>query len=46
MIFDLKQALKEGESVDINLTFANGDKKTVKAPIKKVMSGMKHKHKH
>lgn len=46
MLFDLKQALKEGESVDINLTFANGDKKTVKAPIKKVMSGMKHKHKH
>ncbi|WP_104401709.1 copper chaperone PCu(A)C [Vibrio penaeicida] len=46
MLFDLKQALKEGESVDINLTFANGDKKTVKAPIKKVMSGMKHKHNH
>ncbi|MBD1557069.1 copper chaperone PCu(A)C [Vibrio sp. S9_S30] len=46
MLFDLKQALKEGESVEINLTFANGDTKTVKAPIQKVLSGMENKHNH
>ncbi len=46
MLFDLKKSLKEGDSVKISLTFANGQEKTIDAPVKKVISGMKHKHKH
>ncbi|BDU40529.1 copper chaperone PCu(A)C [Vibrio nigripulchritudo] len=46
MLFDLTKSLKEGDSADLTLTFANGEVKTLKAPIKKVMSGMKHKHDH
>ncbi|CAM3771361.1 copper chaperone PCu(A)C [Vibrio aquimaris] len=44
MLFNLKKPLVEGENIDVTLTFANGDKKVVSAPIKKVMSGMKHQH--
>ncbi|NOH71585.1 copper chaperone PCu(A)C [Vibrio pectenicida] len=45
MLFNLKKPLTEGENIDVTLTFANGEKKVVTAPIKKVMSGMKHQHK-
>ncbi|MEZ8099164.1 copper chaperone PCu(A)C [Vibrio bivalvicida] len=44
MLFNLTKPLAEGESIDVELTFANGDKQTITAPIKKVMSGMKHHH--
>tara|TARA_Y100001956_G_scaffold27424_1_gene27224 strand:- start:1162 stop:1608 length:447 start_codon:yes stop_codon:yes gene_type:complete len=44
MLFDLKQPLVEGEKIDVQITFANGQKQTFAAPIKKVMSGMKHHH--
>ncbi|WP_159737796.1 copper chaperone PCu(A)C [Vibrio atypicus] len=44
MLFDLKKPLVEGEKIDVQVTFANGQKQTFAAPIKKVMSGMKHKH--
>jgi len=44
MLFNLTQPLVEGDSIDVELTFANGDKQTITAPIKKVMSGMKHHH--
>ena len=46
MLFDLKKPLVEGENIDVKLTFANGEEQTVSAPIKKVMSGMSHKHHH
>lgn len=46
MLFDLKKPLVEGENIDVKLTFANGEEQTVSAPIKKVMSGMNHKHHH
>ncbi|NOH78428.1 copper chaperone PCu(A)C [Vibrio sp. RE86] len=45
MLFNLKKPLVEGEEIDVQITFANGDKQTFTAPIKKVMSGMKH-HNH
>ncbi len=41
MLFDLKQSLQEGQSVSVEITFANGEKYQFNAPIKKVMSGMK-----
>ncbi len=41
MLFDLKHALKEGQSVNVEVTFANGEKYRFSAPIKKVMAGMK-----
>mgnify|MGYP001423313659 CR=1 FL=1 len=45
MMFDLKKEFKEGGEIEVELTFANGEKQTFKAPIKKVMSGMmKMKH--
>lgn len=42
MLFDLTEPLVEGSNIDVELTFANGDKQTMQAPVKKVMSGMKH----
>lgn len=42
MLFDLKHPLQEGESIDVELTFANGEKQTLSAPVKKVMTGMTH----
>ncbi len=42
MLFDLTQPLVEGEAIDVQITFANGQEQTFNAPIKKVMSGMKH----
>lgn len=44
MLFDLKKPLQEGEAIDVQITFANGQQHTFSAPIKKVMSGMKHHH--
>ena len=44
MLFKLKQPLKEKNNIEVTLTFANGEQKTITAPIKKVMSGMKMKH--
>lgn len=47
MLFDLKQPLAEGEKIDVEVTFANGEKLSFQAPVKKVMSGMKkmqHSH--
>ena len=42
MLFDLTKPLVEGENIEIELLFANGKKQTIQAPIKHVMSGMKH----
>ncbi|MEF1291317.1 copper chaperone PCu(A)C [Vibrio sp. M260118] len=44
MLFNLTKPFTEGDSIDVELTFANGEKHTITAPIKKVMSGMKHHH--
>ncbi|MFW7525548.1 copper chaperone PCu(A)C [Vibrio ostreicida] len=44
MLFDLKQPLIEGENIQVTLSFANGEQQTIAAPIKNVMSGMKHHH--
>ncbi len=46
MLFDLKKPLVEGESIDVQLTFADGQKHTFTAPVKKVMNGMKNNHHH
>ena len=45
MLFDLKKDMQPGSDIKVTLTFANGDKQTFTAPIKKVMSGMKMSHK-
>ncbi|KFK68657.1 hypothetical protein JS85_13340 [Vibrio vulnificus] len=42
MLFDLKAPLNEGEQIDVTVTFANGEKMTFQAPVKKVMKGMQH----
>jgi copper(I)-binding protein len=45
MLFDLTKEFAEGDSIEVTLTFSNGDTHTITAPIKKVMSGMtKHEH--
>ncbi len=44
MLFDLTKPLVEGEKIDVEITFANGETQQFEAPIKKVMSGMKHHH--
>ncbi|MFD2178101.1 copper chaperone PCu(A)C [Veronia pacifica] len=48
MLFDLKSRLKEGESIDLSLHFANGDVIEHLVPVKTVMNGMAmdsdHKH--
>lgn len=41
MLFDLQQSFNPGEEIDVTLNFANGESKTLKAPVKKVMAGMK-----
>lgn len=43
MLLDLTQPLKEKEFIDVTLNFKNGDREQFKAPVKKVMAGMKHK---
>ncbi len=40
MLFELKHALQEGEQVNVELTFADGEKYHFSAPVKKVMAGM------
>jgi len=42
MLIGLNNALEEGKTVTLTLEFSNGETKTIIAPIKKVMSGMKH----
>lgn len=44
MLFELAKPLVEGEEIAVEVTFANGETQTFQAPIKKVMSGMKHHH--
>jgi len=44
MLIGLYQPLKKGESVTFTLELANGETKTITAPIKSVMGGMKHKN--
>ncbi|WP_295891931.1 copper chaperone PCu(A)C [uncultured Vibrio sp.] len=44
MLFDLKKPLVEDETIDVELTLESGEQYSITAPIKKVMSGMKHKH--
>ena len=46
MFIGLNNPLKEGETVTFTLNLSNGETKTITAPIKKVMSGMKHHGKH
>ncbi len=42
MLIGLYSPLKEGETVTLTLEFSNGETKTITAPIKSVMGGMKH----
>jgi len=42
MLLGLNKSLKEGASVDFTLLLSNGEEIKVTAPVKKVMSGMKH----
>ncbi|MGL6260143.1 copper chaperone PCu(A)C [Vibrio sp. WXL103] len=44
MLFDLSQPLVEGESINLELTFADGRHQSFIAPIKKVLPAMKHHH--
>lgn len=46
MFIGLKQALKVGNNVTMTLKFSNGETKVITAPIKTVMSGMKHHSTH
>ncbi len=47
MLFDLKRQLADGEHIMVTVTFKNGETQTFKAPVKKVMAGMKkHDHGH
>ncbi|USD62951.1 copper chaperone PCu(A)C [Vibrio sp. SCSIO 43140] len=46
MLLDVNQPMKEGETINVELSFANGEVKVLTVPVKKVMSGMKHNHDH
>lgn len=46
MLIDLKQPLKEGDTVNIELRFDDGSSKDVSMPAQKVMGGMMHHGKH
>ncbi|WP_027695702.1 copper chaperone PCu(A)C [Vibrio litoralis] len=46
MLLGVKQPLVEGETISVNLSYANGETETLDVPVKKVMSGMKHEHEH
>ncbi|WP_234497730.1 copper chaperone PCu(A)C [Vibrio maritimus] len=46
MLLDVNQPMKEGETINVELSFANGEVKVLNVPVKKVMSGMKHNHDH
>ncbi|WP_240205791.1 copper chaperone PCu(A)C [Vibrio sp. CyArs1] len=45
MLLDVEKPMKEGETINVELTFANGEVQVLTVPVKKVMSGMK-KHAH
>lgn len=40
MLIDLKQTLKEGETVSITLTFDDGSAKTIEVPVTKLQAMM------
>lgn len=42
MLIGLHNPLKKGETVTLTLELSNGETKTITAPIKSVMGGMKH----
>jgi hypothetical protein len=42
MLFDLTQPLKEGDEIEVTVTFDNSLKQSFKAPVKKAMAMMKH----
>lgn len=41
MLLGVKQPLVEGETISVNLSYANGETETLEVPVKKVMAGMK-----
>ncbi|MBY6195837.1 copper chaperone PCu(A)C [Vibrio hangzhouensis] len=43
MLLDVQKPLTEGQNIDVELTFANGEVQSLSVPVKKVMAGMKHK---
>ncbi|MCG9628108.1 copper chaperone PCu(A)C [Vibrio mediterranei] len=45
MLLDVEKPMKEGETINVELAFANGEVQVLTVPVKKVMSGMK-KHAH
>jgi len=44
MLFNLVKPLNDGDNIDVQVTFKNGQQYTFSAPVKKVMSGMKMNH--
>lgn len=46
MLIGLHNPLKVGENVELTLELSNGETKTIIAPIKSVMGGMKHHGNH
>lgn len=48
MLIDLKQPLKSGETIQVELTFKDGSHKTVSMPVKSIkgMNMMHHDHNH
>ncbi|MCL9776944.1 copper chaperone PCu(A)C [Vibrio methylphosphonaticus] len=47
MLLDINEPLIETQTIDVELTFANGEVQVVTVPVKKVMAGMsKMKHAH
>lgn len=46
MLIDLKEPLKEGQTVEITLKFEKSGEIKVQAPVKKGMGGMHHHHHH
>lgn len=44
MLLGLKKPLQEGENIEVEVTFKNGEKQVITAPVKKVMSGMAQQH--
>jgi copper(I)-binding protein len=46
MLIELKEPLKEGQTVEITLKFEKSGEIKVQAPVKKGMGGMHHHHHH
>lgn len=44
MLIGLNQKLKEDDIVEVELSFSNGEKTRIKAPVKKIQSMMMHHH--